>query len=262
MRGAAHIERPVRSEDQRVAHLLLLADVGHLLVVELCPAVHCLHHRWIAPHPPLDERQQSLGRFSVAGFTGEYHHIPVASLALHPAQRNAVAHATVEQALAVDDNRLRHHGHRGRCPDPFQRAVGVVLRQASVIDRLPGVDIGAGNVELHGVGMEGLEVEWVVLGGHRVVTEPGVIVVARGQQRPQAGIAAVVGKPLVVAQCASGLVRLEVASESRPCRHPHQRIDSEPVLHHHIEQSAGEHAAHATAFKYESAFHGLPVMRV
>ena len=127
----------------------------------------------------------------------------------------------------------------------------------ALIDGLACLNVGADGDELHRVLLERLIVEDVVLVGHYVVGELGVEVVAGGEQRAHATVAAVAGKALVVADGPPHLPRLHVTAESRPCRHADEAVGPDVVLHHDVDDAGGKQAAHGTTLQNQSLFHFL-----
>ena len=86
-----------------------------------------------------------------------------------------------------------------------------------VIDGLSSLYIRADHGKLQWVFLEGLDVELIILKGHHMVAEVGIVVVATLQQRLPATVAWVLGETGVVANGSTNLVRLVVAAECSSC---------------------------------------------
>ena len=59
----------------------------------------------------------------------------------------------------------------------------------------------------------------------------------------------------IVTNDASRLIGLIITAKHCPCLHAHRSVKCYLMLHHHVDDSGGEHSAHGSAFHDQSFFH-------
>ena len=251
MGRATHVERFHGAEDKGIACTLLFTHQLQLLVVQGGTVLERLDDLGILAQQHLHQPHAVLGRLAVALLAGEDDHIAVISLVHHELQRDAVGQAAVEQEASAHLHGLGHHRHRCRSPDPLKEVVVDVFQP--LIDAFTGVHVEADRIALHGRVLKDVVVKHVVVGGHQLVSEISIIVVAGLQQRHDAAVALVAGKAHVVAQGTAPLARLVVAAECDACRNAHHAVEIDAILHEHVKDAAGVHAAHATSLEHDTS---------
>ena len=215
-------------------------------------ALHSLNHLGIAAQRQAHQGHQLQALLLVAGRLGQHHHIAMIADRLEILQGNRVGHATVKQlsALHLDHLGGQRHGCRGTNPVVgVERCLGKQL-----IDRLARQHIGTNHIERHGVRVEGVVVEDIQLLRHPAIAKLGIEIIACGEPRPDATIAAVTCEACIISDSTSGLSRLVVTTKSRTCRHANKAVGPNVVLHHHIGHARRPQASHSATFKYQSSF--------
>ena len=120
------------------------------------------------------------------------------------------------------------------------------------VNGTPGFHIRAHHGEAHGVGREGLGVEYVELQRHLAISEVTAVKVARLEQHAQARVARIRAEALVIANRTAYLAGFVIAAKRRTCGNAHHGIDLKAVLHPHIEHARGIHAAKAAALEHHA----------
>ena len=95
-----------------------------------------------------------------------------------------------------------------------------------------------------------------------MVGKISVKVVASGEKRPPRGIPSVVCKAFVVANGASNLACLVVATKGCTSRNTHCTVELYAIFHQHIDDACGEQAPHSASFQYQSCLHLLLFYRL
>lgn len=210
--GAAYGQGGLGRYDVGVAEGFLRGEVVELRVVHDVAAPHGVGYGRGIGHEQAEEPPRG-GRLAEIAGLGEHHHVAGEAALLKIGERDGVADAAVEHAPAVvDAHGPREHRHGGRCAQPFERVA--VHAVHLIVDGGACGHVGAHEVELHGIALEGVYVEDVELEGKGVVGEFGAHEVAGGEQRAQAHVARVAAVAEVVAQHTAGLTRLVVAAEA------------------------------------------------
>lgn len=160
---------------------------------------------------------------------------------------DGVRHAAIHEATTVAQDGAGYDGQRGRGTNPLQ--IVIIQIGQFVIDRLARVYVGADHMEMHGIAEKRLGVNYINLRGDGVVTEVGVDIVARAEQRTETHVMRVSGHLNVVAEGATNLFGLEVDAEASTCRNAYRVGKSDAVLEEDVNDARGEEAAHATALQ-------------
>ena len=217
--------------------------------------LHGFHHARVFTQAQADDGQQPAGLLHVAAGLGHDDEVALEPSPLEGLQGNRVAHAAVQQFVALEFDHARDDRHRGRGAHPVECHVTTLV--AALVDGLARLHVGTHHPELGGILLESLVVEDIIFVGHHMVGILGAEQVARAQERLHAAIALVAGETLVVADGTPYLSRFVVAAESRSSRYPYHTVERDVVFQHHVHNTSGEQAPHGPSLKYESFFHCL-----
>ena len=242
----------IGTDDQAAAFALGLCDVVQLAVIHQVAAVHGVNHSWIVAQGHAHQWHQPVVRLAEAGRLGQHHHIALIAYGLEIRQWYGVCHAAIQQLAPAEFNDPRGQGHRCRGTDPVVGLLGGLVQLP--VDGLSGQDVRTHHDEGHGVGIEGSIVEHVETAGHGVVAELRIKIVAGGEPRAQSAVAAVAREARIIAYGASGLSRLDVASEGCSRRDTYQSVGPDIMLHHHVGDARRPQSAHGSTLKYETPF--------
>ena len=155
---------------------------------------------------------QAIRLFHIITRLGQDDHITVVPLRLHECKRNRIGNTAVHVLATINFHNPCSKRHRSRSLHPGQFLVVSIneLREKG----LAGFHVRNAHVKFHRVRLKRLEIERIQFLRNRLITEFGIVNIASLDPRTEATKTLVPRKAPIVAQGASRLSGLEIASEA------------------------------------------------
>ena len=110
-------------------------------------------------------------------------------------------------------------------------------------------------MKLHRIRIICRAVERIKLKRQFAIAEVGTEEIAGFEQRGPAAVTWIAREALIVADDATRLTALQIASERRARRNADRAVEGDSILHEDVQDSRGEESTHRPALEYQSRFH-------